>query len=253
MNVDPRKGRAVYHQIADELRKKITSGGYEAGSRLPTETELIETYDSGRVTVRRALAVLAQEGLIESRRGEGVFVRRTPPLLRLGNTRFSRADRERGLGAFAAEAEKLGVSWEQESLGEIEVTDTPQAAIEVLGEANSAVRYRRMILAGTPTQLANSYVPASLAEEIGWSRGEAAPGGLYGLLEQHGYQLTSFRETVVASAATPDEAVALQINQGVPVARVTRVAFAGERAVEWFESVAVGDSTHFVYEFDAAE
>lgn len=251
MPIDHRSDRPVFQQIADELRQRITSGEYAPGSKLPSETELVESYDVTRITVRRALAVLAGEGLTESQRGRGVFVREVPPVMRLGNNRFSREARSRGLGAFAAEAERLGLEWQQEDL-ELATVDAPPAVADVLGEPRAVVKRRRMILADRPTQLADSYIPESIATAIGYDKGATAPGGVYGLLEQHGHLITRFREEIRLRAATPDEAVALELPPAAPVALLTRVAFDQDgRPVEYFDSVAAGDKHVYVYEFDA--
>lgn len=57
-----------------ELRARILSGELAAGARLPSELELAATQGSSRGAVRRALAALARQGLVESRRGAGWFV-----------------------------------------------------------------------------------------------------------------------------------------------------------------------------------
>lgn len=251
MTIDQRSDRPVYQQIADELRKLITSGEYGPGSRLPSETQLLEQYDVTRITVRRALAVLTTEGLTEAQRGRGVFVREVPPVVRMGNNRFSREARRRGLGAFAAEAERLGLDWNQEDL-ELATVDVAPYIEDVLGESRAVVKRRRMILAGQPTQLADSYIPESLAKEIGYDEGARAPGGIYGLLDQHGYTVSRFREEIRIRSASPDESVALQLVAAAPVANLVRIAFDHEdRAVEYFNSVAAGDKHVYVYEFDA--
>src|SRR5262245_62551455 len=64
----------LYYQLENILREKIVSGAYAAGSRLPTESELIRIYGVGRITVRQALTALAKEGLIERKRRRGTFV-----------------------------------------------------------------------------------------------------------------------------------------------------------------------------------
>lgn len=64
-----------YKQIADELRSEIMSGSLEAGKRLPPERELCGRWNVERTTLRRALALLAEEGLIEKKSGYGSIVR----------------------------------------------------------------------------------------------------------------------------------------------------------------------------------
>lgn len=253
MTINQHSDRAVYQQVADILRTRIREGTYGPGSKLPSETELLDEFEVSRPTVRRGLAVLQQEGLTGSSRGKGVFVRSDPPVLTVRNNRFSRAARRSGKGALAAEAEALGLSWDSEHL-ESATVDSPTAVAEILGEPRATVKRRRMLVAGVPTQLADSYVPASLDEEIGWSAGATAPGGIYGLLEQHGHQLVRFREELSVRQATPEEAVALELPPAAPVVVLIRHAIdQNGRVCEYFDSVAAGDKHRYVYEFDAPQ
>jgi DNA-binding FadR family transcriptional regulator len=64
-----------YADLAARLRKRITSGEFAPGQRLPAEPQLMHAYDVGRDTVRRATRVLRSEGLVEYIRGWGMVVR----------------------------------------------------------------------------------------------------------------------------------------------------------------------------------
>lgn len=80
----------LWRQIEADLKAEISSGHYRPGDKLPTEAALSERFDVNRHTVRRALAELAEQGLVVSRRGSGVFVTAEPtdyPVSR--RTRFS--------------------------------------------------------------------------------------------------------------------------------------------------------------------
>lgn len=68
-----------YTEIAALLRSKVMDGAYQNTKRLPTEMELAETYQVNRQTVRRALAMLTQEGLIERHQGSGSYITDKPP------------------------------------------------------------------------------------------------------------------------------------------------------------------------------
>jgi GntR family phosphonate transport system transcriptional regulator len=70
-------GFAVWRQIAEQLRRDIAAGLFAAGGRLPTESVLAVRFGVNRHTVRAALASLAEEGLVEARRGSGTFVAHT--------------------------------------------------------------------------------------------------------------------------------------------------------------------------------
>ncbi len=64
----------IYVQIADQLRQTIHQGVYQLGERLPTETKLAEQFSVNRHTLRQAIALLKNEGLLRVDRGRGTFV-----------------------------------------------------------------------------------------------------------------------------------------------------------------------------------
>jgi len=66
--------RPKYRQIYDSLKQAITVGEYRAGQRLPTESELVKTFSTSRVTVNRALRELQLGGFIDRRVGSGSYV-----------------------------------------------------------------------------------------------------------------------------------------------------------------------------------
>lgn len=70
-----RKLGTLYEQTAESIREKILLGEFPTGSKLPSEAELLKQYSSiSRGTLREAMRMLAQEGLIERRQGTGSFV-----------------------------------------------------------------------------------------------------------------------------------------------------------------------------------
>ena len=64
----------LYHQLMQRLSEDIERGKYAVGSRIPPEHELEALYNVSRVTVRRALAELTAEGMLERKQGKGTFV-----------------------------------------------------------------------------------------------------------------------------------------------------------------------------------
>lgn len=68
----------VWKSIARALTADIAEGRYGTGDRLPTEAQLSATHGVNRHTVRRALAEMAEQGLVHARRGAGVFVAARP-------------------------------------------------------------------------------------------------------------------------------------------------------------------------------
>src|SRR6201995_4121911 len=71
---DASTGVALWRQVADGIERGIADGRFAAGTKLPGETEIAETYRVNRHTVRRALATLAERGLVRAERGSGTYV-----------------------------------------------------------------------------------------------------------------------------------------------------------------------------------
>src|ERR1700735_2736121 len=68
-----RSGYSAWRLIAEELRREIVTGSRAPGTKLPAEGELAERFGVHRNTVRQAVAALAAEHLVVSRRGSGTF------------------------------------------------------------------------------------------------------------------------------------------------------------------------------------
>ncbi len=75
----------LYLQLANHIRKQITTGEIAVGEKLMSESEMIESYQVGRRTIRDAIAILANEGLIEKHHGKGSFCKACllPPKYRI--------------------------------------------------------------------------------------------------------------------------------------------------------------------------
>ena len=71
---DTPSGVALWRQVADGIERGIADGRFVAGEKLPGEIEIAETYRVNRHTVRRALATLAERGLVRAERGSGTYV-----------------------------------------------------------------------------------------------------------------------------------------------------------------------------------
>ncbi|MEU3370715.1 FadR/GntR family transcriptional regulator [Streptomyces sp. NPDC006711] len=69
--------QSLVDTVVDQLRAQLTSGDWAVDDRIPTEHELAEQLGVGRNTVREAVRVLVHAGLLESRQGNGTFVRST--------------------------------------------------------------------------------------------------------------------------------------------------------------------------------
>ncbi len=75
MNIKPIKKVNVGEQVFDQLKKMIIDGKWTQGSKIPSENELANQFQVSRVTIRQALQKLNTLGLLETKLGEGSFVK----------------------------------------------------------------------------------------------------------------------------------------------------------------------------------
>ncbi|MEJ5219258.1 phosphonate metabolism transcriptional regulator PhnF [Cognatishimia sp. D5M38] len=68
----------LWQAISNALREDMAEGRYRPGDKLPTEAELAERFGVNRHTIRHAISVLVEDGLVRTRRGSGAFVKGAP-------------------------------------------------------------------------------------------------------------------------------------------------------------------------------
>ncbi|MGW7514836.1 GntR family transcriptional regulator [Streptomyces sp. NPDC054796] len=250
--LDPTSDRAVFRQIADQLREAIDKGRFGEGAKLPSEAELVEHFGVSRMTVRNSLAILQSEGLTSSEHGKGVFVRPRPPVRRLASDRFSRRHRERGKSAFTVEAETAGGKPEVDSLEVKEVKPSPDISARLGSARKVLARRRRYLLDSKPVEFAVSYLPLDIARGTQIAEPNPGPGGIYARLEELGHDLEHFDEEIRARMPAPDEAKFLRLAPGVPVFHLIRTAYDTEgRAVEVCDTVMSADAYVLAYQLPA--
>lgn len=244
--------RPKYRRIADFLREAIRSGEYGPGDRLPGENDLMASYGVARMTVRQALGVLRDEGLAETRRGAGAFVREFRPLRRQGVRRLSKEQWGAGRSIWSADTGGRDLA-----VHNIRVTEeeAPEHVVRVLELAEGElvlVRRRRFVLDGKPVLSATSYLPAALVAGSAVTQEDTGDGGTYARLDELGLTPVRFREELRSRMPTQDEIAWLNLSAGTPVILICRTAFAdGGRAVELSEMTLDAGSYVLEYDFDA--
>jgi GntR family transcriptional regulator len=108
--VDPSSGLPIYRQIVDQVRRMIVAGGLAVGERLPSVRELSATLQINPLTVAKAYGELELAGLVEMRRGLGVFVAERGAA--------AEEDEEAGVRALGGPAERLVLEAVQAGVGE---------------------------------------------------------------------------------------------------------------------------------------
>ena len=238
--IDPRSDRPVYKQVADDLRRRITSGEFAPGDSIPSEKEMEGYYGVGRTTARQSVALLRAEGLVITEHGRGTYVRPRLPVRRLSGERY-RADRDQigdGQPPATSFTKDQGIGWSEYRLDRTftEIPATPELAELLAVPEGTPILERRFTFhtVDGPQQMSTSCYPLELVAgtPVADPANEPWPGGNLAQLATLGITVTKVTERVRARMPMPDEMAALDIPAGVPVITVTRVMLAGERPVE---------------------
>jgi GntR family transcriptional regulator len=226
-----------YHQIADELRAGVDAGEYGTGRLLPSEAELSTRFRASRVTVRRALEVLRDEGLVDSRQGFGWFVATDPVRQSLGR-----------LGTIESQLAAEGVESMRKVI-DFRFIRAPSRARRLLG-AETVLRVRRLNLAnGEPFALVTVWCPEQYGAEL--SRADVERSPFYELID---VPLGGAVQTIGAGAASAAEAELLGVPEGSPVLRCERVTRSQDDVpVLVSEHVFPSHLTEFVVDLPHAE
>jgi len=205
--IRPDYPEALWVQARNLIAEQIASGTLEAGRRLPPERELCQQLNISRVTLRKALASLVEEGLLSSSHGRGWYVstgvvdREWPNSLesftetaaRMGLTPSSRVLRNEIAPATYDEAEELGLA-----------PGTPLFVLE-----------RVRLLNGVPIAIDQARVPAELGE--GFTDADYASDSLYDRLDAAGVDLVRAEATIEAREADAVVAESLGLAAGAPI------------------------------------
>lgn len=74
MKLDEESLTPLYQQAMEEIKKSINNGSYNTGDKIPSEAELSEMFAVSRITVRRAVEELVDEGILTKKQGKGTYV-----------------------------------------------------------------------------------------------------------------------------------------------------------------------------------
>ncbi len=231
-------GMTVHGQIEDWLADAIAAGQLAPGDRLPTEQDLAAWLGVSRMTLRHALAELAQRGLVTRTVGRsgGTFV--AEPKVEQDLTvlvGFSEQLRRHGL---VAGARVLAAA-------EIRASPAASAALEIAVGA-PVYEVRRLRLAGgQPILIEHSLFPAQRCPGL---LGYRLDGSLYELLdEKYGQRPYRAKESLEPVCAGVREAEALGVAEGAPLMLVERTAYSRSgMPLEFARDLFRGDRTRVV-------
>lgn len=214
----------LYVQLATLMRRRIATGAWPPGQQLPTLHELLTTFGVSRVTVRQAVAILEDEGLVWRRQGKGTFV-------------AEGADTSRRMDLETAWSALTGIN-EGASVRLIEIRDSvhPRLAPSE-GTAAPAYQYMRRVHSheGRPYVLADLYLDRRIYQQDpeGFQSRMLLP-----MLERTpGVDIARAWQTLVIGTADMEAAESLEIPLNAPVAEIRRVVVDGSDTIIYLGEV----------------
>lgn len=245
-------GKTTAKEIAKVVRAEIQRD-YRPGQQLPSANDIGRRFSVTMQTAQAMYAILKKEGLVSAIPRKGFYVRIPPTVRRLARNRLAKESRHRGRGWFLGDAAVSGF------IPTIHVTITREPADQRTADAldidagvEVVVRHRVMSADGVPVQVATSRFPAALAGGTRVEEVDTGKTGVWGVLADLGHEVvTPALEHVRTRMPTPDERKLLQLDEGVPVLDVTRVAYdADGMPLEINDMVLAGDRHELVYEIN---
>ncbi|MEO7680421.1 MAG: GntR family transcriptional regulator, partial [Sphingomonas sp.] len=181
----------LYLQLARSLRDHIAGGRIDPGDALPSERDLSAMTGMSRVTIRKGIGQLIEEGILFRQHGSGTFVTKrieTPSSVLSG---FSDDARSRG--------EDLGVIWITKAYAS--PTEEEAAALAIPMSAKIARLDRVRLSGGEPLAIEHAAVPAEFLPDL-----HVLGDSLYTALAANGARPVSGTQRIRASLATRAEA-----------------------------------------------
>lgn len=226
----------LYKQLYRQLRTEIEQGGYEVGTRLPSERQLAANHGISRLTARRAVDILRDEGYVESFQGKGCYIARARqhthngiPLQGLSELML-----ERGM---APTSQLLSRS----------VMSAGSEIAQRLGLQTSEkiIRIRRLRIANDlPVAIHTAYLPYALCSPL--LEIDLEKHSLYRALEEiSGIRLARANQTLQTVLGSDADLPLLGIRPPAAVLQLERDTYdIHDRPVEYLNALYRGDANH---------
>lgn len=244
-NSERRRPLPRYHQVEEWVREQIASGAWAPGSLIPSEPELCRRFGVSRITVRKAMGNLVQDGQVRVVQGRGTFVA-APKMAE----RFI----QRAFGIYE-DFERRGISLTTRVLRQEVAAASGEIADRLRLEVGEQVHViERLRSVGDEKMLiSTTYIPYQLCPEL--AREDLTRGSLYRLLRtRYGLAITRGERRLEAVAAGQHEARLLDVALATPLLQLDSVAYRRDgRPFEYSITLHRGDKAAVEVEFFGSE
>ena len=236
------QGGPLYLQLKRWIEAAVARGAIKPGDALPSERDLASKVDVSRVTVRKAVQYLVQDGVLVQRHGSGTFVAPQP----------SRVEQSLGqLTSFAEDMARRGLPVRSTFLDRGIYDPSPEETMALgLSPGEKVARIARLRISGDiPLAIERASIAATVLPDPA-----VVKDSLYAQLERTGSRPVRAIQRIRAANLSEADAKLLEISAGAAALHIERVGYlASGRVVEFTRSVYRGDTYDFVAELRVGE
>jgi GntR family transcriptional regulator len=215
--------------ISEQLRDRILTGLYQPGDQLPSEHQLMSEFEVSRITARRAIANLTQQGLVTVRRGKGGFVSSQQKVTYSLSSPLMFLD---------ADIERQGVEITVKTLM-FEAVTAPLEVQEILKSSIAYFQKKVLLFNGIPGCVDITYILPKFGSVYGE---DLCQQMTFTTLEQHGINIEKIDAVIECTQADYETSEQLEVPLGHPLIVYQHTAYTDkECAIVHGKSISRGD------------
>lgn len=230
----------LYEQIKSDIEQQIKSGALKPGEQIPSERDLCKKYNVSRITVRQAIALAENEGILQRVHGRGTFV--THPKIEQPLHKIDPFQKTLAQLGMTASTKLLGTAREMISVPLSKLFDRDLSDVVVTIQ-----------LLGLGNDQPVVYYDSFFIPEIGERMIEAAhdmqaqnrPFSTLDLYQHLSLVPSRTEQTIEAVVADPFLSKRLDIEPGSPILKVTSIVYLDDNPVEYKTAHYLGDKYRF--------
>ncbi|KHE67881.1 GntR family transcriptional regulator [Halobacillus sp. BBL2006] len=199
----------LYRRIAQQIKDEIEEGNWMEGEAIPTENHLSEQYNASRVTIRQAIKVLVEDGLLEKIQGSGTYVKEQ----KIEHNIFE-------LLSFTEEMRKLNKEPVNHILDFrlIAPPDYVRRRLKLAPDEKVFYVRRQRLVDGVPYVLEDTYLPVALFPNLSYS---IMSGSKYDYIEKEvGMKIKDSFQEVIPVLPSREIAEALNVDESLPILKM---------------------------------
>lgn len=238
-----------YEVIAQDIQGKIERGEYKPNDRLPVIADLCEKYDVSKITIKRAMDILAARGLVIKRRGSGSYVKD----IDVREISIPFQDMSKQLKGYTGEYDGTGIRVSS-VINDFSVVSPPQDVIDKMRVSPNDFVYhisRTRLADGIPEVVEDTYVPINVIPGLTRKHLETS---MYDYIE-HDLKLKiySAHRSIRAVMPTKEERQWLQLKSNEPILEVRQVTYLADGRIFEYSTMHHVGSRYTFYSVSTRE